>query len=205
VRIDEVLGLPVPGKTTSIRITPPLERPQAHKLLSLADVCPSQNNPEYVTISWKQTAKSVLQQKGLYIWTHPTFGIFYVGIARADNLGQRWDAHTQKLLNRAKVYYPKRWKEFAQIFLAQGVSALDSSQVAKDLEGIKIYFYPINKPGNITDKDYARAIEDLETRIEARWNPRAQGKYNPNFPTVTKNTDNTIPRDPRGMVNLKKK
>ena len=203
--VTEVLGLPVPGRRTASRLTPALERPQSYRLTDLVNVRPSSKNSDFLTITWKRESKPILQQKGIYIWTHPQFGIFYLGIARADNLDQRWDAHIQKLLNRAKVTYPRRWREFAQLFLAQGVSSVDSSRAMDDLAPIKIYFYPVNKPADMSDEDYAKAIEDLETRIEARWNPRAQGKYKPDYPSVTRNIDKQVPRDPRGMVNLKKK
>lgn len=188
MKIFEVLGLPVKSQRgNGRRLTPTLGSKQIYNILDLAIVTPSSKDPNFISVKWKPSARSVLKQKGIYIWMHPDFGIFYVGIATKDNLGQRWNAHLQKLLNRAKVYYPKQWQEFAQRFLSQGQSQLDVNMVGDDLTKVRIAFYPIEMPEGLTPEEYKRSLEDLEDRIVQRWNPRAQGKYSADRPTVTRN------------------
>ena len=193
MKINEIVGLPVKSQNNRIRLTPSLQSRQVHRILDLADVVPSRKDSRYVTVKWKPTAKSILKQKGVYIWMHPDFGIFYVGIASRDNLNQRWGSHLFKLLGRTPEwyvkagFYTKQWREFAEKFLSQGFSKLDVNLVQKDLEKVKVAFYPINIPDNVSPEEYKKGLEDLEDRIVTRWNPRAQGKYSPNKPTVTKN------------------
>ena len=196
MKIFEVLGLPAKSQKDRVRLTPTLGSRQIHNILDLADVVPSKKDPRFVTVKWKPSAKSILNQKGVYIWMHPTFGIFYVGIASRDNLSQRWGSHLFKLLGRTPDwyvkagFYTKQWKEFAQTFLDQGESKLDVNAVQKDLDKVRVAFYPIDMPANLSPEEYKKGLEDLEDRIVTRWNPRAQGKYSPTKPTVTKNIEN---------------
>jgi hypothetical protein len=185
--------LPVKDNTGKPRLSIPLQSRQIHKILDLANVVPSKKDPRFVTVKWKPTAKSILAQKGVYIWMHPNFGIFYVGIATRDNLSQRWGSHLFKLLGRTPDwyvkagFYTKQWREFAQQFLATGVSQMDVNAVNKDLEKVRVAFYPIPSPENQTPEEYKKSLEELEDSIVKMWNPRAQGKYDPGKKTVTKN------------------
>ena len=191
--INEITGLPVKSQNNRARLTPTLQSRQIHKILDLADVIPSKKDTRYVTVKWKPSAKSILKQKGVYIWMHPDFGIFYVGIASRDNLNQRWGSHLFKLLGRAPDwyvaagFYTKQWREFAEKFLAQGFSKMDVNSVSKDLEKVRVAFYPISMPENLSPEEYKKGLEDLEDRIVQRWNPRAQGKYKADKPTVSRN------------------
>jgi hypothetical protein len=193
MRINEITGLPVKSQNDRARLTPTLQSRQMHKILDLADVVPSKKDPRYVTVKWKPSAKSILKQKGVYIWMHPDFGIFYVGIASRDNLNQRWGSHLFKLLGRAPDwyvaagFYTKQWREFAEKFLDQGFSKMDVNSVSKDLEKVRVAFYPITMPENLSPEEYKKGLEDLEDRIVQRWNPRAQGKYKADKPTVSRN------------------
>lgn len=193
MRVDEIVGLPVKSQNDRLRLSPDLQSRQIHKILDLADVIPSKKDPRFVTVKWKPSAKSALKQKGVYIWMHPDFGIFYVGIASRDNLNQRWGSHLFKLLGRTPDWYVKagfytsQWREFAEQFLEKGFSKMDVNSVAKDLEKVRVAFYPINIPDNVSPEEYKKGLEDLEDRIVKRWNPRAQGKYNTNRPSVTRN------------------
>ena len=42
-------------------------------------------------------------------------------------------------------------------------------------------------PENLSPEEYKKGLEDLEDRIVQRWNPRAQGKYKADKPTVSRN------------------
>jgi len=42
-------------------------------------------------------------------------------------------------------------------------------------------------PEGLTPEEYKKGLEDLEDRIVQRWNPRAQGKYSKDRPSVTRN------------------
>ena len=192
MRIDELIGLPVASQNNRLRLTPSLQSRQIYNILDLAEVIPNKKDANYVTVKWKPSAKSALKQKGVYIWMHSNFGIFYVGIASRDNLSQRWGSHLFKLLGRTPSYwpdgfYPKQWRAFAEQFLEQGISKLDVNMVSKDLEKVRVAFYPIDIPDNISPEDYKKGLEDLEDRIVTKWNPRAQGKYNSQNPSVTRN------------------
>ena len=193
MKINEVLGLPVKSQNGGERISFALQSRQIYNILQLADVIPSKKDSRFVTVKWKPAAKEILKQKGVYIWMHPDFGIFYVGIATRDNLNQRWGSHLFKLLGRTPDwyvkagFYTKQWREFAEKFLAQGYSKMDVNSVSKDLEKVKVAFYPIAKPDHITPEQYKKGIEDLEDRIVTKWNPRAQGKYDPSKHSVTRN------------------
>ena len=194
MKIFEVLGLPVKSqRSDGRRLTPTLGSRQIYKILDLATVSPSKKDARFVTVKWKPTSKNILRQKGVYIWMHPDFGIFYVGIASRDNLNQRWGSHLFKLLGRTPDwyvkagFYTKQWREFAEKFLEKGFSKMDVNSVSKDLEKVRVAFYPIEMPEDLTPEEYKKGLEDLEDRIVQRWNPRAQGKYSKDRPSVTRN------------------
>ena len=192
MRLDELTGLPVASQNDRVRLSPVLQSRQIHKILDLADVIPNKKDPKYITVKWKPSARSILKQSGIYIWMHPDFGIFYVGIASRDNLSQRWGSHLIKLLGRPPSYwpdgfYPTQWRAFAEKFLAQGFGKMDVNAVGKDLEKVRVAFYPITMPENLSPEEYKNGLEDLEDRIVQRWNPRAQGKFKADKPTISRN------------------
>ena len=144
-------------------------------------------------IAWSKKAKELFSggNSGIYIWTHPKFGIFYVGIVGAD-LKQRWSSHIQKIMGRLKDQgksdsqgnprsrAPKNWIQFSKEFLSPEGSQMKISdeQLMKELGSISVSFYPINrpegvgtsfkKPGERGYEDYDRwkkGLEAIEKRI----------------------------------------
>jgi len=144
-------------------------------------------------IAWSKKAKELFSggNSGIYIWTHPEFGIFYVGIVGAE-LKQRWSSHIQKIMGRLKDQgdsdsqgnprsrAPKKWIQFSKEFLSPEGSQMmiSDEQLMKELGSISVSFYPINrpegvgtstvKPGERGKEDYKRwkkGLEAIEKRI----------------------------------------
>lgn len=183
--ITEQLGLPVRNKHGRPLATP--ENRQVYNLLDLVTVTAGKRKQGELSVNKKPQANSILRQSGIYIWTHPKYGIFYVGIAAKNNLEQRWGAHINKLLGTAAICPTGNWKEFSTIFLAGSGGHIDTAIPEKELEGVKLYFYPVPKREGQSDEEYKKDLEDTEDRIARRWNPRTMGIYRPGQPSVTRN------------------
>ena len=117
------------------------------------------------------------RQSGIYVWHHPDWGYFYVGIAAADNFTERWNKHIQKLLDQCtSAKQMANWQAFAQKFAQQGYG-LD------DLKDITLRFYPRPNPGSSTFK---QELSDIETRIVRTINPMCNREYDPTRPSATR-------------------
>lgn len=117
------------------------------------------------------------RQSGIYVWHHPDWGYFYVGIAAADNFTERWNKHIQKLLDQCTTAKQMRnWQIFAQRFAQQGYG-LD------DLKDITLRFYPRPNPGSPAFK---QELSDIETRIVRVINPMCNREYDPARPSSTR-------------------
>lgn len=117
------------------------------------------------------------RQSGIYVWHHPDWGYFYVGIAAADNFTERWNKHIQKLLNQCtSAKQMVNWGAFAQKFAQQGYG-LD------DLADITLRFFPRPRSDSPTFK---KELEHIETRIVKILNPMCNYEYDPSRPSSTK-------------------
>lgn len=134
---------------------------------------------QLVDLKWNSKAKELFDTPaGIYIWTHPKFGIFYIGIMGSD-LEQRWTSHVTKMLGRYKDQgkkdsqgnprsrAPVNWVKFSQDLLSKEGSQIKitSEQAAKELSDISVSFYPINKPegvGTSFKKPGERGYEDYD-------------------------------------------
>lgn len=117
------------------------------------------------------------RQSGIYVWHHPDWGYFYVGIAAADNFTERWNKHIQKLLDQcSSARQMANWKTFADKFRAAGYGI-------DDLKDVTLRFYPRPNPGSPTFK---QELADLETRIVATINPACNKEYDPTRPSATR-------------------
>ena len=130
-----------------------------------------------LSIQLRRDRPAETRQSGIYVWHHPDWGYFYVGIAAADNFTERWNKHIQKLLdNCSSAKQMANWQTFAQKFAAAGYGI-------DDLKDITLRFYPRPNPGSPTFK---QELEALETRIVATINPACNKEYNPDRPSSTR-------------------
>jgi len=142
-------------------------------------------------ISLNRNRPAETKRSGIYVWYHPDWGYFYVGIAAADNFTERWNKHIQKLLdNCSSAKQMKNWKAFADKFKAAGYGI-------DDLKDITLRFFPIASrtefPGE--EEEFKKYLSDIETRIVGIINPACNREYNPErrsatrFPTAKINVD----------------
>lgn len=130
-----------------------------------------------LSISLHRDRPAETRQSGIYVWHHPDWGYFYVGIAAADNFTERWNKHIQKLLDQCtSAKQMANWKTFAQKFAAAGYGI-------DDLKDVTLRFYPRPNPGSPTFK---QELADIETRIVAIINPMCNREYDPNRPSSTR-------------------
>jgi hypothetical protein len=123
----------------------------------------------------------VRNRSGVYLWSHPDFGYFYVGIASRDNVMQRWNAHTQKLLDTCSTAKQmKNWKAFSDRFTGAGYGR-------DDLKDITLHFFPIASKNDFEDltawKNY---LKRLEARINTLLNPACNAEHKPERPSSTR-------------------
>jgi hypothetical protein len=130
-----------------------------------------------LSIQLRRDRPAETRQSGIYVWHHPDWGYFYVGIAAADNFTERWNKHIQKLLdNCSSAKQMANWQAFAQKFASAGYGI-------DDLKDISLRFYPRPNTGSPTFK---QELADLETRIVATINPACNKEYNPDRPSATR-------------------
>jgi hypothetical protein len=117
------------------------------------------------------------RQSGIYVWYHPDWGYFYVGIAAADNFAERWNKHIQKLLDQCtSAKQMRNWKTFADRFAQQGYGI-------NDLKNITLRFFPRPNPGTPTFK---QELKNIETRIVKMINPMCNYEYDSSRPSATR-------------------
>ena len=130
-----------------------------------------------LSIQLRRDRPAETRQSGIYVWHHPDWGYFYVGIAAADNFTERWNKHIQKLLDQcSSARQMANWKSFADKFRAAGYGI-------DDLKDVTLRFYPRPNPGSPTFK---QELADLETRIVATINPACNKEYDPTRPSATR-------------------
>lgn len=130
-----------------------------------------------LSIKLRRDRPAETRQSGIYVWHHPDWGYFYVGIAAADNFTERWNKHIQKLLDQCtSAKQMANWRTFAQLFARQGYGI-------DDLKDITLRFFPRPNPGSPTFK---QELSDLETRIVGMINPMCNREYNPQRPSATR-------------------
>jgi hypothetical protein len=130
-----------------------------------------------LSIQLRKDRPAECRQSGIYVWYHPDWGYFYVGIAAADNFTERWNKHIQKLLDQCtSARQMVNWQAFAQKFAAAGYG-LD------DLKNVTLRFYPRPNPGSPTFK---QELKNIETRIVKTINPMCNFEYDPTRPSATR-------------------
>lgn len=130
-----------------------------------------------LSIQLRRDRPAETRQSGIYVWHHPDWGYFYVGIAAADNFTERWNKHIQKLLDQcSSAKQMANWLTFSQKFKAAGYGI-------EDLKDITLRFYPRPNPGSATFK---QELSDLETRIVGIINPACNREYDPTRPSATR-------------------
>lgn len=130
-----------------------------------------------LSIQLRRDRPAETRQSGIYVWHHPDWGYFYVGIAAADNFTERWNKHIQKLLDQcSSARQMANWKSFSQQFRTAGYGI-------DDLKDITLRFYPRPNTGSPTFK---QELADLETRIVGMINPACNREYDPTRPTSTR-------------------
>ena len=65
-----------------------------YDIFSLVEI----NNKGGLKIRLRRDRPAETKLSGIYVWSHPHFGYFYVGLAAANNFTERWNKHIQKLL-----------------------------------------------------------------------------------------------------------
>jgi hypothetical protein len=120
---------------------------------------------------------------GIYAWSHPVFGYFYVGIS-AVNSSKRWKTHVAKLVDHCAIGtgpFPIKWQEFIQKFANSGYSI-------EDLNDVRIRFYPIPRPviDGLTTHEFRKYLEAIETHIVSKLNTACNKEYDLSKPSATK-------------------
>ena len=139
-------------------------------------------NKPGLTIRIRRDRPAETRKSGIYVWHHPDWGYFYVGIAAADNFTERWNKHIQKLLDQCtSAKQMRNWQAFAQKFSAAGYGI-------EDLKDITLRFFPITTVAAYggTKEQLKKELETIEDRIVYLINPACNGKYNPARPSATK-------------------
>ena len=78
----------------------------------------------------KQHLPPEVLQSGIYAWSHPDWGYFYVGIASKNNFRERWYKHIQKLLDQCtSAKQMANWQQFSQKFFAAGYGIDDLKNI----------------------------------------------------------------------------
>lgn len=123
----------------------------------------------------------VRNRSGVYLWSHPDFGYFYVGIASRDNVMQRWNAHTQKLLdNCSSAKQMANWKTFAGRFR-------DAGYGIDDLKNITLHFFPMASKNDFEDLEaWKLYLKTIETRINTLLNPACNAEHRFDTPSSTR-------------------
>jgi hypothetical protein len=128
----------------------------------------------------KQQLPPEVLQSGIYAWSHPDWGYFYVGIASKNNFRERWYKHVQKLLDQCTTAKQMRnWQEFSRRFSAAGYGI-------DDLKNITLRFFPIPADLGDTPEQFKAKLGTIEDRIVQMINPACNYQYDPSRPSSTR-------------------
>jgi len=147
---------------------------KTYRALDLINISQSLKHPNILAYTVDKIVNNPeFQQPGIYVFSHPDFGIFYVGlngvaVGKQKNKGvaQRWQSHLDKMLDRTKIGRSAQtaaWKKFSTV-VAQH-SRTDISKAADDLDQIMITYIPFTGSEEELDR--------RETRLRQRLNPYA--------------------------------
>ena len=129
-----------------------LGRSVRYPFFQIFDIVQQRPDRPGLKIRFRRDRPAESKQSGIYVWYHPDWGYFYVGIAAADNFTERWNKHIQKLLDQCtSAKQMANWKIFADKFAQQGYN-LD------DLKDITLRFYPRPNPGSPTFKQELKEL-----------------------------------------------
>ena len=146
-----------------------------------------------VYFNFKDPLPEKVDGPGIYAWSHPAFGYFYIGISAVDS-SARWKTHVAKLVDHCAAGtgpFPFKWQEFIQEFA-------NSGYMIEDLNDVRIRFYPIPRPVIVglstkeTTNEFRRYLAAIETHIVSKLNTACNKEYNSNktsstkFPTIGK-------------------
>jgi len=130
-------------------------RPNGRKtwrILDLIDIVPKKGDKGTLNYAMDKLAKiPEFQKSGIYVWSHPDFGIFYVGLngspvdpngKKEKGVGQRWTAHIDKMLNRlrSEAGRTQAWTDLSKLIAQHSVS--DVNKVKDDLADISVSYIP---------------------------------------------------------------
>ena len=154
-----------------------LGRSVRYPFFQVFDIVQQRPDRPGLKIRFRRDRPAESKQSGIYVWYHPDWGYFYVGIAAADNFTERWYKHVQKLLDQCTTAKQMaNWKSFADKFAQQGYNI-------DDLKDITLIFFPRPNPGSSTFK---QELKNIETRIVRMINPMCNFEYNPDRPSATR-------------------
>jgi hypothetical protein len=145
------------------------------------DVVELRQSKPGLTIRKRRDRPTETYKSGIYVWHHPDFGYFYVGIAAKNNFVERWSKHIQKLLDQCtSAKQMRNWKTFSDKFKSSGYGV-------DDLKNITLRFFPIADYSAYPNREeFKKALENLESRIIRMINPACNYEHNPNKPSATK-------------------
>jgi len=128
----------------------------------------------------KQNLPPEVLQSGIYAWSHPDWGYFYVGIASKNNFRERWYKHIQKLLDQCtSATQMRNWQQFSQKFFAAGYGM-------DDLKDITLRFFPIPPDAGDDAVTFKRKLGDIEDRIVSVLNPACNYQHQSDRPSATR-------------------
>jgi hypothetical protein len=165
-------------------VFPPLGKSVRYNFFDIFSLVRVKENGR-LKISLNRARPAEVKKSGIYVWHHPDWGYFYVGIAAADNFTERWNKHIQKLLdNCSSAKQMANWKTFATRFREAGYGI-------DDLKDITLRFYPVASrtefPGE--EAEFKKYLETIETRIVAMINPACNKEHDPDRPSATRYPD----------------
>ena len=181
MKINEIVcesNVKFPGKTGRLHA----------RLLDIADITIKKrsNGIEYPSVKLKNNLPAGYDKAGIYVWSHPQFGIFYIGLNAAakakKGLNQRAESHVRKLLNRLykESEYTVAWEKFSNMLVKH--SKEDINKFRDDLDQVQITYFPLadiqdyEKQG-LNQRDMYHDIERIEHKAIRRLNPYANKEY----------------------------
>ena len=164
-----------------IEMSVPLGRSVKYNFYDIFRAVTPRSGQTGLSISMRKDRPNETKKSGIYVWYHPDFGYFYVGIAAANNFTERWNKHIQKLLDQCtSAKQMANWKIFADRFKSLGYGI-------DDLKDITLRFFPIADASQYPDRaQFKQDLETLETRIVTLINPACNREHRPDQPSSTK-------------------
>ena len=156
---------------------PAIGRSVKYNFYDILDVVKDDNGK--LKVVYKDDRPPETYKSGVYVWHHPDFGYFYVGIAADNNFDKRWTTHIHKLLDRCKpgIAQTRNWLAFSTKFFGAGYGY-------EDLKDITIRFFPMadvndfnlkQNPGN--KEAFKQYIKQYEARLIKWLNPACNTEY----------------------------